>query len=505
MSATTFSEARDRGRYPERLSERWAVRTWALPAILVLAGLNFFWQLGSSSYFIDEAFSVIHSLPGFHTMLHAIGHTETTPYTYFLFLHEWMALTGSQAEWVTRLPSAVAGVGLVWATYWMAGAFVERRAALCAAALCAFSPLVLSYAQETRVYVFLMAACVVSVAATVRASQRTDGRIRLLALGAASAFVALWLHYTAISVVLPLIVWVGTRSTFSVRQRAAFIAPCLIAAGTLLPLLLEQYHYNPNGGAILGAVNFRNVASVVGTPFASRVGTPVNVRTVVGALVVLAAVPAVLLSPRRRVAQRGLLVAVAIFGVLALIAVDLTGKHILITRYTTITAPFLATLIVAACVQLPRVAAAVLAIAAAVVALAGVIDNHSPRQFYAPVREVVEYIAPHQRPGDFMLSPGYPLTDTALFYYVTRRTHPKLHFFGLHDPGIAHAFRTYKRIWIVDNPPKATDASAVASVRRLLRRYRWHEVETRVYSTSLNLGLLLTLPDGHRRLAGGRY
>ena len=77
----------------------------ALWAILLGAIGNFFWQLGSSSYFVDEALSIEHALPALHGVLHVVSHTETTPWTYFLFLHEWLYRAGSQAEWVTRLPS----------------------------------------------------------------------------------------------------------------------------------------------------------------------------------------------------------------------------------------------------------------------------------------------------------------------------------------------------------------------------------------------------------------
>jgi hypothetical protein len=42
-----------------------------------VAGLNFFWQLGSSSYFTDEAFSVLHSLPSLDRLIHLVNTTET--------------------------------------------------------------------------------------------------------------------------------------------------------------------------------------------------------------------------------------------------------------------------------------------------------------------------------------------------------------------------------------------------------------------------------------------
>ncbi len=492
MTAASASPSRVSGGSLDLIAER--AERWALPAILLAAALNFFWQLGSSSYFIDEAFSVIHSLPSFHTMFRVIGHTETTPYTYFLFLHEWMIRTGSQAEWVTRLPSAVAGVLLVAAVYWMAGAFVARRAALGAAALTAVSPLIQSYAQEARVYIFLMLAVVVAVGATVRATKRTSGRLGLLTLGALGAFLAMWLHYTAISVVLPLVVWVATRDELSWRARAGFAAACVAACGTVLPLLIEQYHYNPNGGAIAGAINWSNVVSVAGTPFGTRVGTPVNVRSVAAAVIVVCSLAALLLTRRRRVPARGLLVACGAVGVVGLFILDLTGKHILITRYTAVTAPFLLTAIALAWSRLPRPGAAVVGIAAVAVSAVGLIDNHSSSGFYPPTRQVVDHIAVRERPGDFMLTPGFPLTDTPIFYYDTRRMRPKLHFLGLADPAQPVIFRRYKRIWLVGDPPVATPAAALSFVEPLLRKYHYRAVSVQVFDTSIALGVVLAEP-----------
>jgi 4-amino-4-deoxy-L-arabinose transferase-like glycosyltransferase len=494
MSATSLTSAGVRGNQRDTLLA--LTDRWALPAILVLAAINFFLQLGSSSYFTDEAFSVVHSLPSLHGMFHVIARTETTPWTYFLFLHVWLHLTGSQAEWVTRLPSAVAGIGLVGATYWMAQAFVGRRGALAAAALAAITPLIGSYAQETRVYVFLMLAVVVSAGATVRGVQRANSR--LLALGALMAFVSIWLHYTALSVVVPLVVWVATRSTLSFRQRAGFIAACVAGLGTVLPILLTQYHYQPNGGFITGAINWENVVSVVGTPFGTRRGTPVDVRTVAAALVMVCAALAVLLRPRHpAVRERGLLVVLGAFGVLALIGLDLAGKHILITRYTTITAPFMLTVLVAACVQLPRLAAASLAIPAVAIALWGTIHDHRQSGFYAPARQVVGYVAARERPGDFMLTPGFPIADVPLFYYVTRRTRPKLHMLGLPDPGVPGVFSSHRRVWIVDWPAAATDTAALSLVAPRLRRNGFRAVSVRVFATSMPLGVILAVPAGH--------
>jgi hypothetical protein len=468
-------------------------RRMALPAILLVGGLNFFWQLGSSSYFVDEAYSVMHSLPSLHLLFHLVNTTETTPYTYFLFLHQWLYWTGSQAEWVTRFPSAVAGVMLVAAVYWMATPFVGRGGALGAAGLAALSPLIQSYAQETRVYIFLLLVATLAVGATVRAVQDSDRRVLWLTLGAAGMFLSIWLHYIAVSVILPLAAWVATRRELTRRQRAGFVGACGLGLATVMPLLLEQYSIYPNGGAIAGAINWSNLVSVAGTPFGTRMGTPVDVRSVAAALLVMVALAAVAASGRRRVRDRGLLVALGIVGILGPFVLDLAGKHILITRYTVITAPFLVTVIAGAVAALPRSAAAALAAAAVAVSVAGLVDNHSRSGFYPPARQAIAYIAPREQPGEFMLSPGPPLTDIPILYYDIHLLRPKLHFFGLTDPRVPAAFGLYGRIWIIDNPASATPAAALAAVAPLLERYRFRAEDIRTFTTSLTLGVMLAL------------
>ncbi len=92
----------------------------ALPVILIVGAVNFMWQLGSSSFYVDETLSVEHALPSLHKLEAVVRMTESTPWAYFVGLHEWIYRTGSQSEWVLRLPSALAGIALVGAVYWLA-------------------------------------------------------------------------------------------------------------------------------------------------------------------------------------------------------------------------------------------------------------------------------------------------------------------------------------------------------------------------------------------------
>jgi hypothetical protein len=258
-----------------------------------------------------------------------------------------------------------------------------------------------------------------------------------------------------------------------------------------MPLLLEQYGYFPNGGAILGQINWKNAVSVIGTPFGIRVGTPLNVWSVAGAVIMLGAALALLLARgRERVAHRELVVALGAVGVVGLFGLDLTGKHILITRYTAVTAPFLATALAAACAVLPRAAAVVFALATLTVSVAGLVVNHSPGGFYAPARQVVAYLAPRERPNDFMLTPGYALTDVPIRYYDTHRLKPKLHLFGLPDPRARRVLRTVRHLWLVDSPASATTGAAIAIVNRRLRAHRFHVVSVKLFTTSITLAVI---------------
>jgi hypothetical protein len=61
---------------------------WPLALVLVLVALNFLWQLGSLSYYVDEVLSIQHSLPSIGPIVHVVNQTETTPWTFFIAFHQ---------------------------------------------------------------------------------------------------------------------------------------------------------------------------------------------------------------------------------------------------------------------------------------------------------------------------------------------------------------------------------------------------------------------------------
>jgi hypothetical protein len=217
----------------------------------------------------------------------------------------------------------------------MAGAFLGRRPALRAAALCAISPLVLEYAQQVRVYVFAMLAVTVAVGATLRATQQSLGRrTGMLGLGALAAVLSLWLHYTTLFAILPLCVWLARRTTVPRRARLAFIAACAIAEPLIVPRLAYQ---DRQPAAVFDSRTWGNLLRVVGTPFDGRFAVSgVGALQILAAAVVLSATITLLAVKRKPVREPHLLAAVGLLAPVAICVAALAGQDVLISRYTAI-------------------------------------------------------------------------------------------------------------------------------------------------------------------------
>ncbi|MGI8622588.1 MAG: glycosyltransferase family 39 protein [Solirubrobacteraceae bacterium] len=469
----------------------------ALPVILVAAGINFFLELGAPSYFVDEALSIEHSLPGLTQLTAVVRTTETTPYTYFLGLHEWLYHGGSQVETAARLPSAIAGVLLVAATYWMARAFLNRRFALVAAMLTALSPLVLEYAQQVRVYVFVMLATVISVGATVRGAR---GNPRWLVLGAVAAVLAVLLHYTATFVIVALCAWLVLQSSVPKRARAGVVGAVLVAEAVLAPLFVAQYRAAPNGGDLADAdLSGTGVVRIAQTPFDGRWVGGVDALRVVGVAVVVVAVVSVWMCGRGSIRDARLLVGLGVAAPVALILAGMLGKDILITRYTAVSAPLLVTAVAAAIAVAPRPAAAVLAATALAAATGGLIKSHGESGYYGPARQTIDYIASDVEPGDAMVVPGSPAADISLGFYAERRLSPRPTFVASTDAnGSAAAFENGGRIWIVRQSEEAAPSQSelLALSRPGLATVGYRPVKARAFETSTTLLAVLAEPAG---------
>ena len=179
----------------------------ALGAIVLAGALLRLRWFGDSLYGDEtEAFYDVsgHGLGG---VLHLLnGHTpELSPPLYFVLA--WMSerVFGTSVQSL-RLVSMVAGVSAIPMTYLLGRFTASSRAALVAAAMVALSPFLIFFSSEARPYSLLLALCLASTLALVRAVGH-DGRSRWWVVYALSSCAALYTHYLAVFVLAVQFVW----------------------------------------------------------------------------------------------------------------------------------------------------------------------------------------------------------------------------------------------------------------------------------------------------------
>ncbi len=201
---------------------------------LAAAALRFA-TLGQQSFWFDEASTGRLMRMGLGSMIRALPDGESTPPLYYLLAWVWTRVLGT-GEVGLRSLSALAGTVTVLVVYAAGDRLLGRRAGLGAAALAAFSPLLIWYSQEARAYALLVLLCAASVWALAAALEPGAGGRRLGAWAAVCAL-ALATHYFAAFLILPEAVWL-------LRARGRAVAPAVagvvVAGLALAPLALHQ-------------------------------------------------------------------------------------------------------------------------------------------------------------------------------------------------------------------------------------------------------------------------
>lgn len=139
-------------------------------ALVVVGGIFRLFLLPDKSIWLDEAFSITLSKHSLFQVLSLIVRTDTHPPLYYLLLKFWMILGTSEA-WV-RLLSALFSTASIPLMYdLVANLYRDERAGLIGAAILAFSPFQVWYAQETRMYAMLTFFVLASACFFIRALQ----------------------------------------------------------------------------------------------------------------------------------------------------------------------------------------------------------------------------------------------------------------------------------------------------------------------------------------------
>jgi uncharacterized membrane protein len=166
--------------------------TVALGAILVLGAALRVWHLGAKTLWFDETWSVFIARQPLEEIPRLLRLYDHLPPLYYFLLNIWIGLFGT-TEAAVRLPSVLAGVGAVGATFLLAARVAGRSVALLAAALLALSPFQIAAAQEARTYSFISLFALGAAYGLWRAVE--EGGTRHWLLYAGCVLLALYTHH----------------------------------------------------------------------------------------------------------------------------------------------------------------------------------------------------------------------------------------------------------------------------------------------------------------------
>jgi mannosyltransferase len=126
--------------------------------------------IANKSIWLDEAFSIAISQRSLFDVLRMVVRTDTHPPLYYLLLKIWLLFGSSETQ--ARSLSAIFSIAAIPLMYMVAASlFEDRRAGLLGAAILAFSPFQIWYAQEVRMYAMLTFFVLASAYFFIRALQ----------------------------------------------------------------------------------------------------------------------------------------------------------------------------------------------------------------------------------------------------------------------------------------------------------------------------------------------
>ena len=143
------------------------IAPWLVIIITLVGGVLRMLLLGTKGMGLDETFSVWLASHRVADMLQWIVKIDQHPPLYYFLLHYWIALTGD-TPYYARLLSVLIGAGTIPVIYLIGKRISGGMMGLAAAALLAFSPFHIFYAQETRMYTLLTFNAAVAIYALVR-------------------------------------------------------------------------------------------------------------------------------------------------------------------------------------------------------------------------------------------------------------------------------------------------------------------------------------------------
>ena len=142
---TEYASQTHRTKGPRHLS----LRLWLGVVVAIATALRFF-RLGTKSFWLDEATSVVLARVDRHIFGAALIHRQANMALYYVLLRGWILLGSS--EFVIRCLSVLAGVAAIPAIYLLGARLFGPRAGRLAALLLSVHAFHIRYSQEARAY-----------------------------------------------------------------------------------------------------------------------------------------------------------------------------------------------------------------------------------------------------------------------------------------------------------------------------------------------------------------
>lgn len=208
------------------------VASIGLGIALVIGAFLVFWQLGSQSIYVDEAFTLDAAAMPLPAMLQHLALHDAHPPGLYLYLHAAMGLLHWPPTWYRYLvaPFGLVTIACTWA---LARRTFGDVAAAVAAIVVATEPTLLLFDRLERMYAPLTALTALSCVLLLRASTAAPGRSRVIG----------WVLYCLAAVTLPYVQYLGAvvvacqgaYALWDLRRRWPVIACGIVAFVATIP------------------------------------------------------------------------------------------------------------------------------------------------------------------------------------------------------------------------------------------------------------------------------
>jgi 4-amino-4-deoxy-L-arabinose transferase-like glycosyltransferase len=194
-------------------------------AILAVAAASRLYEIDFPDIWVDEANLILTSGQPIGALLAKLR-VDSSPPLYYLAIHFWSALFGDSALSLRSL-SAISGMLLVAATWWVARELLSSEVGLWAAFYLAINPAQNFFSQQVRMYVWIALFALLSLAGLVRYLR--DGRSRDFALWIGASILALYSHNFALHLGFAHAVVIATSGQLVSRARMWCLAAAIVA------------------------------------------------------------------------------------------------------------------------------------------------------------------------------------------------------------------------------------------------------------------------------------